>query len=307
MRDAVLQDMLNTGINDIVITKDQRLSDSKLPIQCITIAGDPYPIWQSCMDNADYVLLIAPESEDILLRLTRMAEGSAGHILGSASASIKTASSKLATTKLLRKNNIPCVPTALLEDHDIAAGQNNHSIWVVKPDDGVGGDGCHLYNGTEIIDRLKKSTEIGSLIIQQYIAGDSASLSMLCHRGEAQLLACNRQIIAFDQQCYRLKKIIVNGLVKHWDTFNDIAQRIAAADHGLSGYIGVDMMITESDFLILEINPRLTTSYAGLQQSLACNPAALILSIYKDQKLPQISAHQQFVPVEISLQAGHGS
>ena len=49
---------------------------------------------------------------------------------------------------------------------------------------------------------------------------------------------------------------------------------------GLAGYIGVDVIVGDADIRVLEVNPRLTTSYAGLEQAIGCNPAELILDMF---------------------------
>ena len=45
------------------------------------------------------------------------------------------------------------------------------------------------------------------------------------------------------------------------------------------GYVGVDVIIDKENdkIYVLEINPRLTTSYVGLADALALNPAKLLL------------------------------
>jgi tyramine---L-glutamate ligase len=60
--------------------------------------------------------------------------------------------------------------------------------------------------------------------------------------------------------------------------------------------VGVDVMIdTENDTVfVIDINPRLTTSYVGLQQAMAYNPAQLIVdcALNRDFKMPAISKNQ---------------
>ena len=44
-------------------------------------------------------------------------------------------------------------------------------------------------------------------------------------------------------------------------------------------------MLTEKEIMLVEINPRLTTSYAGLKSALGVNPADLILQTFIHKKL----------------------
>jgi predicted ATP-grasp superfamily ATP-dependent carboligase len=69
----------------------------------------------------------------------------------------------------------------------------------------------------------------------------------------------------------------------------------------LWGYAGVDLMQCEQGPRVLEINPRLTTSYAGLRQSLGINPAALVLELWRSGILPEFDA-ESGKPVEIGLE-----
>ena len=45
---------------------------------------------------------------------------------------------------------------------------------------------------------------------------------------------------------------------------------------GLTGYVGVDLVLTEDSALLIEINPRLTTSYIALRQVTPVNLAKAI-------------------------------
>lgn len=292
---TLLKDLLDAGITDIVTTRDQRLEPIRLPIDLISINDEIYKIWQACMKDADAVWIIAPESDDILLNLTLMAERSDCFILGCNSKSVKSASSKLLTTNLLQKNNIPCIETISLKNAIIPESKNG---WVIKPDDGIGGENVYFCANREEIETLKASINTEQFIIQNFLTGISTSLSMICYQGETRLLACNEQLFSFKQGKGKLSGLIVNGLLGQWSLFESIARQIAKADKDLSGYVGIDLIMTESGPIVIEINPRLTTSYVGLRQSLSLNPAELILSIWQNGFIPEIN-RKLFVPVKL--------
>ena len=298
MLEAVISDLLDMGITDIITTRDDRLDALSLSVTQIAIKGDIYSTWQSCMNDADAVLIIAPESEDVLLNLTLMAEQSECYHLGSSSISVHTASSKLKTANLLSKNNIPCIETSSLKDKTIPENLNG---WVIKPDDGVGAEDCYFCADVKALDRLKDSICTENFVIQKYVSGIPASLSMICYQGKAQLLACNKQEFSFDNGKGKLKGLVVNGLLDQWSVFDTIAQDIARADKELWGYIGIDLIVTETGPVVVEINPRLTTSYVGLRESLALNPAELIVSIWQNGALPEVNK-KDFLPVNLLLE-----
>ena len=56
-----------------------------------------------------------------------------------------------------------------------------------------------------------------------------------------------------------------------------LAKNIAKTFPGLMAYVGVDLIQTCDDYIVIDINPRLTSSYAGLSAVLGCNPAELCL------------------------------
>ena len=51
---------------------------------------------------------------------------------------------------------------------------------------------------------------------------------------------------------------------------------------GLWGYVGVDLVIGDNGPVVLEVNPRLTTSYIGLSRSIGHNVAELLLRLAAD-------------------------
>jgi predicted ATP-grasp superfamily ATP-dependent carboligase len=68
-------------------------------------------------------------------------------------------------------------------------------------------------------------------------------------------------------------------MLPYWQRFETIARKIAQMLPDALGYIGVDVIVAHetNKIYVLEINPRLTTSYVGLHDALNANPAKLIL------------------------------
>ena len=56
------------------------------------------------------------------------------------------------------------------------------------------------------------------------------------------------------------------------------AVRACEAISGLRGYVGVDLVITKSEAVVIEVNPRLTTAYLGVRSALAENVAAMAIA-----------------------------
>jgi predicted ATP-grasp superfamily ATP-dependent carboligase len=66
----------------------------------------------------------------------------------------------------------------------------------------------------------------------------------------------------------------------------DKAKRIIELFPDLSGYIGIDFVLTEKEAVAIEVNPRLTTSYIGLRRVIDFNPAQAIINAVLKRELP---------------------
>jgi predicted ATP-grasp superfamily ATP-dependent carboligase len=70
----------------------------------------------------------------------------------------------------------------------------------------------------------------------------------------------------------------------------------------LWGYAGIDFIDTDAGPLALEVNPRLTTSYAGLRRAMGINPALLVLELPDslDESFTPIRPLSRAVEIEIA-------
>ena len=62
-----------------------------------------------------------------------------------------------------------------------------------------------------------------------------------------------------------------------------IARRGIAAVDGLAGYVGVDVVLGEASEVVIEINPRLTTSYVGLRALATDNLMDVLLRLVRGE------------------------
>jgi predicted ATP-grasp superfamily ATP-dependent carboligase len=83
---------------------------------------------------------------------------------------------------------------------------------------------------------------------------------------------------------FRYHGSFLNEFSESWQAFDEMARAVAAAVPGLAGYAGMDMILTEDGPRVLEINPRLTTSYGGLRQAIGDNPSGIILDMLYNRK-----------------------
>jgi predicted ATP-grasp superfamily ATP-dependent carboligase len=61
--------------------------------------------------------------------------------------------------------------------------------------------------------------------------------------------------------------------------FQAIVDQIAKAFPDLWGYTGIDLIKQDEQLLVVEINPRLTSSYIGISDALGINVAELVLQL----------------------------
>ena len=96
----------------------------------------------------------------------------------------------------------------------------------------------------------------------------------------------NEQLIEIKGHRLHCSGIVVNAMSGDRDRLEPLALEIARALPGLWGYVGVDIIVTPAGPVVIEINPRLTTSYVGLKASIDRNPAGLILSLLQGDNEP---------------------
>ncbi|HKU62617.1 MAG TPA: ATP-grasp domain-containing protein [Gemmatimonadales bacterium] len=230
---------------------------------------------------ADAVWPTAPEGEGTLERLAAAVTSAGRTLLGCTPEAIRLSTSKLATARALSARGIPVVPT-------YGAGDPVPSLpgpWVVKPDDGAGCDGLELLDGSAAaLNRIRSPG--AALVAQPWVDGDGWSLSLLCAAGRATLLACNRQRLTWRAGRLDLDALEVNARPPGDPSVARLGAEVAAAIPGLWGYVGVDFVLGAGGPLVVDVNPRLTTSYCGLPAALGRNVAAMVLELGRSGALP---------------------
>lgn len=307
MRNALLDDLRSIQGLEILLMQDVRLSrhDVELNIawQIIMISAhtDMQALLLTRQTEYDAVWLIAPETDGILAFWCQYFSAQGKYLYTSGHAVVSQCQDKLATTRLLQSAGIACVPS----DKYAHSASYRKGSWVLKVNDSVGCDQVYLVQSEPDWQRVVAILQDDkTYIIQPFIGGKSFSLSCLFYQGKAYYLCCNQQHINIEQQQFILTACTVNIQSKHQADYQKICQKIATALPQLFGYAGIDLIVSKTgEILVLEINPRLTTSYAGLKQALGINIAELVLNLHNTQGLLNTPRNQQ-VRVNIDL---HGA
>lgn len=275
---ALLQDLADVPGIELVTLRDWRLPQPSLPIECRPVR-DPAQrsaAFEEAVRSTDATWPTAPETGGVLERLAERVLRAGRNLLGSRPDAVRVAASKHATARTLAAAGIATIPTFLgTVPTDVAAAG-----WVAKPDDGCGCEDTYLFADLPAARAwVERQGAPGRFVLQPYVPGEATSLSVLAAEGRARLLSVNRQRIEQRGAALRFMGSTVNAFADADQRYQRLAERISAALPGLWGYVGVDLVQTESGPVVVEINPRLTTSYAGLHEAIGVNPAALVLRL----------------------------
>jgi predicted ATP-grasp superfamily ATP-dependent carboligase len=276
MMDERVKDMINSqGFEQRIITQVQNTEEEFLRL----------------IEQCDTVWPIAPESDGILQDLCATVEAAGKALLTSPASAVKVAGDKFNTFQLFIKHGIATVPTQLYSDFE----WDGHLQWIVKPVDGVGCGDNYILSEPE--DFKQMSSRKGTYIIQPHLQGKKTSLSCIFKEGKGWLLCVNSQHFEVIDQQYHLVNIIVNHDITS-EIYYSLVAKIAEAMPDLWGYVGIDLIETSEQILVLEINPRLTTSFAGIKAALGINVADNILRLFKADPEIQVVCNQ---PITIAL------
>lgn len=279
MRDALLADVMELADVEIVVTRDSRCVQplSNHLMHCVDArAGESgMAFFRRAVEHADVVWPIAPDAE--LVQLAQIARAAGKRTILSDDYALARCASKYATSRTLYEAGVSVVATY----RDLAEIRTGDEQWISKPDNGSGGEGIRLWPNIDALIQACTPERQEARVFQPWCSGESLSLSLLCENGSAELLAVNRQHIQWRDGHPMLGAISVNACGR--EEFQSLAQQIAGAIPGLRGYIGVDLIRSEDGgHKVLEINPRLTTSFCGLRRALGVNVAKILLQPKRD-------------------------
>lgn len=241
---------------------------------------------------ATWTLVIAPEFDHILETRCVWVEEAGGQLLGPRPEAVRLTADKAALGAHLRRAGVS-VPA---ESATFPA--------VCKPRFGAGSQATFLVRNSEewqaALDQATAEGWAGELIRQPFIPGQPASVAFLVGPAAALPLLPAEQWLSDDGRFhYRGGRIpLPPDLAAR---AQQLAARAVAAVPGLRGYVGVDVVLGPdpegSGDVVIEINPRLTTSYVGLRALARCNLAAAMLAVQEGPTdLPWRSGTVTFTP-----------
>ena len=312
MRDALLRDLSELNAYQLISLHDVRLEPSSMVSHSSPVAAGQFiQVFETLLMQVDLVWLIAPESDGHLLKLTELCLEAENQqdgpiLLGCGYDACLIGTSKTLSYEAMQAGGIHTLPVHagedVIRDDYFAQLAQTKEAWLVKPEDGAGCEGIQFFASIMAMrDWMQQEDRSQHFFAQAYQTGIAASFCMLCRDGQAWLLSVNQQHVSMQDNGFVLHGISVNGLSQYWSRFETLARKMAKMLPDALAYVGVDVIMdTQNDAIyVIDINPRLTSSYVGLREAMACNPAELILSCVLSArfKLPLIEKNR----VDISL------
>lgn len=298
---GLLDDLARLPGVRVTTTRDARVPPDGWPAGVETRVVAPGASLDLLLDDllarADAALVVAPETAGLLERLTRRVEQAGRLVLGASGDAVRIAADKGATAARLREAGV-AVPPGLsapvaYRAIESAAGRVGYPA-VVKPADGVSALGATRVVGRAglraALARAAAACRAGcaSVRVERWIEGTAASASVVAGGRRAVPLALNAQQVAIGADgalAYRGGSTPLDH--PRAAEALDAARRAVEAIPGLAGYVGVDLVLPDGAApVVVELNPRLTTAYAGLRLATPVNLAALVLEACRGGPLP---------------------
>lgn len=283
MLSALVADLAAIGRHRIVTTVDLRYFLQAPPgVEVVTLPPGSAVLLDGLIASADAVWLVAPETGGCLESLAAKVERKRRKLLGPGAAAIRRASDKAGLPLRLARVGVPHPETRVLRkgtDWVRVAQELGYPV-VLKPARGAGCEGvCLARDKRELgqaVELARRANGSGPWLVQRYVPGLAASVSLLSDGRRAVALTVNSQAVRASRPfAYRggvtpFEHPLAGRAV-------EAALRTCQALPGLRGYVGVDVVLTGSEAVVIEVNPRLTTAYLGVRSALEGNLAALVL------------------------------
>jgi predicted ATP-grasp superfamily ATP-dependent carboligase len=264
----------------VTVLRDPRVLNLALPGCELVDVLDKYSQAEELerlANAADATLLIAPEFDRILLDTARRVVAAGGRLASPSPAFITVAADKHKTCNLLSAAGVPTPPGVLLESDDSLPRDFQYPA-VVKPVDGAGSQDTYLVSGPH--DTPPEYAWPRRL--ERYMPGLPASVAVLCGPGgRVSLAPCKQRISEDGRLRYQGGELpLAPGLAERATA---LAERALSALPSTIGYVGVDIVLGRNpngdEDAVIEVNPRLTTSYVGLRAASLQNLAKAMMLV----------------------------
>ncbi|RLF21505.1 MAG: hypothetical protein DRN15_05335 [Thermoprotei archaeon] len=260
------RDLSNAGCK-VSVLLHSKLKELPLPlgVEVIEISEDYFDFLERIYKNYDYILAIAPP-----LELMEICSIVGDKYMGPEPRLVELFSDKWQAIKELKELGFSVPKTILLKGDHVGVRPLKYPV-VIKPSNGAGGTGITMACKEEELERALRSAKAVSskpyVLLQELIDGIHASISIITSSDhELLLVSSNAQLIEITKEGKFRYRGGVLPLRYYAEKAVELARRLIKAFPGLRGYFGVDVVWRGDVPYIMEINPRITTSYLGLSR-----------------------------------------
>jgi predicted ATP-grasp superfamily ATP-dependent carboligase len=281
MLQAIAQDFLIAGIEVILPIDERSIGDfpavDGLTLWPVSSQVDLGDFLKNLAKDVDRILLIAPETGARLLNCVQWLESFREKFLSPVEEFVRIASSKQASFNFLQAQGFDGVSRGMEFADFLNGPMDNFGFpMVIKPMDGVGGEGLRLIKDCEELEQLEGQLAGSDYWVEPFYQGVPVSVSVICHGDRFTFLPATEQV--FDREPFG--DFIGSRFPVHQD-LECRARRLAEKTIRLlpptQGYVGLDMVLGAEGDQLIEVNPRLTMSYLKLRQVCAFNLATRML------------------------------
>jgi predicted ATP-grasp superfamily ATP-dependent carboligase len=257
--------------------------------------GDDVPALVAAARAADWTVIVAPETDGILAALVASVREAGGRVVAPARRVIEIAADKQATIDALAARGVS-VPAG----RPLAAGEpvppGFRMPAVRKRRASCGGDGL------EVLATHDAAPDALPTRIEAFAAGMPVGVSCICGTRSPIVLPPLRQVFTAGRSPrYLGGDVLADEPLAARAT--DLARRAAAAVGADAGWLGIDMILGRRpdgrDDRVLEVNPRITTSFVGLARLFSSSLVATMIGA-------AAGAEEPLAPVPHPAPAGAG-
>lgn len=281
------------------------LSSPELDSVSLTIQA-----WIELASTCDLALVVAPEIDGVLQRCIREMKAAGIALLNCSGKFLDNASSKKHTAMVFGQCGIEHPKTlSLAEFLTVTHNVDHNQQWCVKSDLGAGCDGLQVGDASSIrkivAELLTQTVKAGSsdwpsYIVQPWIEGTALSCSAIVDRQGrphwfplvTQTLESVPTVHGCSTRVYQGGRLVTDAaeLSRPTALLNEVIDEMSGGlPSGAFGWVGVDLLLDQAGkWIVIEVNPRMTTSVIGLSKASPVNLAELMLAAFEGKPLPNM-------------------
>ena len=237
--------------------------------------------WDAIARTCDRTIVIAPELDYQLEQIVERLRATGSIVVASSKDFLLATSDKLKTAQLLSKSNVAHPSTCTLSQFvDESTNATTPIPMTVKRRDGAGCADMKYFANASVVKNWHAKQDINGdeWIVQPWLAGRSASMAIIAD-DEWHVLGAVEQSIELvtpssDREIANVSYLGGTGplLGVTRNQLKLLAKKVRRSlPSGAHGWIGIDFLVPmdpvcSEELVVIEVNPRLTTSYLGYRK-----------------------------------------